>query len=120
MLNFEQYKREQDEAEAAYEAELRKKKPHELTPEEIGYLADQNEAFEGKTLDKNAARRYEELAGMVALLLNSDSALQTLAFPPDKSDPNYSSLLCNCYATCWLVVCNKIAFILVDHLVDCI
>lgn len=88
MPDFEQYKKEQDEAEAAYEAELRKKKPHELTPEEIGYLADQNEAFEGKTLDKNAERRYEELAGMVALLLNSDSALQTLAFPPDKSDPN--------------------------------
>ena len=88
MLDFEQYKKEQDAAEAAYEAALRKKKPHELTPEEIGYIVDKNNAFEGKTLDKNAERRYEELAGMVALLLNSDGALQTLAFPPDKSKPN--------------------------------
>lgn len=88
MLDFEQYKKEQDEAEAAYEAELRKKKPHELTPEEIGYLADQNEAFVGKTLNKNAEERYQTLAVTVAQLLNCDSALQTRAFPPDKSDPN--------------------------------
>lgn len=88
MLDFEQYKKEQDEAEAAYEAELRKKKPHELTPEEIGYLADQNEAFVGKTLNKGKLAVYEMVCRYVAMLLDCDGAIQTVTTPPDKSSPH--------------------------------
>ena len=88
MLDFEQYKKEQDEAEAAYEAALRKKKPHELTPEEIGYIVDQNNAFVGKTLDKGAEGRFNLLRETVAKMLEIDGARQTLTSPPDKSKPN--------------------------------
>ena len=88
MLDFEQYKKEQDEAEAAYEAALRKKKPYELTPEEIGYLVDKNNAFEGKTLNKGRLAIYNMVCRYVAALLDCDGAIQTVTTPPDKSKPH--------------------------------
>ena len=71
MIDFSAYKKEQDEAEAAYEQELRNKHRDDLTPQEITYLIEKNESFEGDYVDKRQLAKFDKLRELAAQFTNA-------------------------------------------------
>lgn len=79
MIDFNEYKREQQKAEAAldaeraaekaYEQELRDKPISETTSEELAYLGALNSSFHGTHIDKANLERYNEICGLAVEFL---------------------------------------------------
>ena len=99
MIDFTTYKREQDAAEAAYDAERAKR--GEMTPEEFDAIAAKAEAFHGEHLNKGNLDRYERIRENMYKLMEFEGAIKASEEKPsqDREHANIHLYLSDVYGT---------------------
>ena len=99
MIDFISYKREQDAAEAAYDAERAKR--GEMTPEEFDALVAKAEAFHGERLNKKNLERYQKIRDNMYKLMEIEGAVKAAEErpSPDREHANIHLYLSDCYGT---------------------
>lgn len=89
MAEFERYKKNTRKEELEYEAALRAKPIDQLTPYEIGLLADWNESFYGDELDEKKLRQYAEVKDLAVQFLSAGkNAVKLFESAPDRHKAN--------------------------------
>lgn len=99
MIDFITYKREQDAAETAYNAE--RVKNLTMTPEEFDALCGHAEHFHGEKLNTKNLERYQKIRDLMYDLMNIEGAVKASEELPSQ-DSYYANIhlyLADCYGT---------------------
>ena len=83
MIDFTTYKREQDAAEAAYDAERAKR--GEMTPDEFDALVAKAEKFHGEHLNKGNLDRYETIRSLMNSLMEIPGSVKASEEAPSPN-----------------------------------
>lgn len=99
MIDFIAYKREQDAAEAAYDAERAKNLT--MTPEEFDELVAKANSFHGEHLNKENLARYMHIRSLMYDLMDIPGAVKASEErpSPDSFHATVHLYLSDCYGT---------------------
>ena len=99
MIDFISYKREQDAAEAAYDAERAKNLT--MTPEEFDAIVAKAERFQGTRLNKKNLERYMHIRSLMYDLMDIPGAVKASEEKPAQNRyyADVHPYLSDCYGT---------------------